>query len=341
MQRMLHRLLGTALVALSAACTHAPAPRDPAALRMVVWPAPPARARVRVAAIHPDPGAPAPPRAWWRVALELITGAERSEEDRLLLVRPFGVAFGAVGTLYAADPDGARVVRIDARGTLTDVSCKDAPWDAPTALAVDRDGSLLVADAGAHDVVRWSERGCRTLAAGLLERPTGVAVAPGRIWVADPPRHEVVALSPTGEVLTRVGGVGDGAGRFHFPSAVAVAPDGEVLVVDALNFRVARLGGDGTWRGAFGREGDGAGEFARPKGIAVGDGGEIYVSDAQRDTVLVFAPDGTFDYELGETGTAPGQLTHPAGLAVSAGLIAVADSQNHRIQVLEQVGGTP
>ncbi len=341
MRRVLDRFLAAALVALSASCAHGPAPRDPAAFRDVVWPAPPARPRVRLVAIHPDPGAPRPPRAWWRVALEVVTGAERSEQDRLLLVRPFGVAFANGGTLYAADPDGARVIRIDARGTLTDVTCKDAPWGAPMAVAVDGDGSVLVADAGAHDVVRWSDHGCQTLAAGLLERPSGIAIAPARIWVADPPRHEVVALSPTGEVLLRVGAEGEGDGRFHFPTAVAVTPDGEVLVVDALNFRVARLGGDGAWRGAFGVEGDGAGEFARPKGIAVAPGGEIYVSDAQRDAVLVFARDGSFEYELGQTGTAPGQLTHPAGVAVSAGVIAVADSQNHRIQVLEQVGGTP
>lgn len=337
---MLHRLLAAALVALSASCAHGPAPRDRAALGEIVWPAPPARPRVRLLAIHPDPAAPVPRRAWWRVALELITGA-RSDEERLLLVRPFGVAFAADGTLFAADPDAARVVRIDARGTLTDVSCKDARWGAPMALAVDGDGSLLVADAGAHEVVRWSEGGCRTLAAGLLERPTGIAVAAARIWVADPPRHEVVALSPMGEVLLRVGAIGEGNGRLHFPTAVAVAPDGEVLVVDALNFRIARFGGDGAWHGAFGGEGDQAGEFARPKGIAVGAAGEIYVSDAQRDAVLVFAPDGTFEYELGETGTAPGQLTHPAGVAVSGGLIAVADSQNHRIQVLAQLGGAP
>ncbi len=337
----LQRLAGAAALALALSCARAPAPRDPAAFRDVVWPAPPAQTRMRLVAIHPDPGAPRPRRAWWKVALEWITGAERSEEERLFLVRPFGVALADGGVLYAADPDGARVVRIDARGMLEDVQCKGTSWGAPMAVALAPDRSLLVADAGAGRIVRWSGRGCQTFGEGALERPTGIAVAPERIWVADPPRHQVVAFSPSGEVVARIGERGDGEGQFHFPSAVALGPDGQVLVVDALNFRVVRLGPDGAWRGTFGAAGDDAGELARPKGIVVDAAGDVFVSDAQRDTVLVFASDGTFRYEVGETGTAPGRFTHPAALAASAGRLAVADSQNHRIQVFEMLGGRP
>ncbi len=337
----LHRFAAGAMLALAVSCARAPARRDPAAFREAVWPAPPAEARARLVAIHPDPAAPRPRRPWWKIALEWITGAERSDEERLFLVRPFGVALAEGGVMYAADPDGARVLRFDARGTLEDLACKGAPWGAPMAVALAPDGSLLVADGGAGRVVRWSARGCQTLGEGVLERPTGIAVAPGRIWVADPPRHQVVALSPAGEVVARVGEQGDGEGQFYFPSAVALAPDGQVLVVDSLNFRVVRLGADGAWRGTFGSAGDEPGELARPKGIAVDGEGDVFVSDAQRDRVLVFAPDGTFLYEVGETGTAPGRFTHPAGLAASAGLLAVADSQGHRIQVFELLGGRP
>jgi hypothetical protein len=63
------------------------------------------------------------------------------------------------------------------------------------------------------------------------------------------------------------------------------------------------------------------------------------VTDAQRDLVIVFAPDGTFSHTLGETGTGPGQFVHPAGLAVQSGRLAVADSQNQRVQVFELLGG--
>jgi tripartite motif-containing protein 71 len=338
MASTLHRLAAAAALAMAASCAHAPAPKPSLD---VVWPEPPAAARARLAAIHPDRTAPRPRRPWWKVALELITGADRPEEERLMLVRPFSVAFAPDGSLYAADPDGARVVRIDGRGTLDDVACKDVPWSAPMAVALGPDGSLFVADAGAGEIVRWSERGCEALGVGALERPTGVAVAPDRIWVADPPRHQIVALSPGGHVVARIGEQGDGQGQFHFPTAVARAPDGDLLVVDALNFRVVRLGPDGSWRGAFGAAGDEGGAFARPKGIAVGAAGDVFVSDAQRDAVLVYAPDGTFRFAIGDTGTPPGRFTHPAGVATAPGLLAVADSHNRRIQVFALLGGSP
>ncbi len=336
----IRRYAAAAALALAISCARAPARSDPAAFRKVVWPAAPAQARARLVAILPDPAAPRPRRAWWKVALEWITGAQ-SDEERLSLVRPFGVTLAVGGVLYAADPDGARVLRFDARGTLEELACKGAPWGAPMAVALAPDGSLLVADGGAGRLVRWSAHGCQTLGDGMLERPTGIAVAPGRIWVADPPRHQVIALSPAGDVVARIGEQGDGDGQFHFPSAVALAPDGQLLVVDALNFRVVRLGADGAWRGAFGSAGEDAGAFARPKGIAVDGEGNVFVSDAQRDTVLVFGADGTFQYEIGETGTAPGRFTHPAGLATSADRLAVADSQGRRIQVFELLGGRP
>src|SRR5262245_11879794 len=180
-----HWIALTAALALAASsCAHVPA-RDPAA-GAVVWPAPPAEPRARLIGSHPDPKAPRPRRAWWKAALEWITGTEQREEDRRALVRPFGVAFDGAGALYAADPDAARVVRIDARGTLEDVACEDVPWAAPIAVALAPDGTLLVADAGAGHLVRWSVSGCRILGAGMLERPTGVAVGSERIWVADP-----------------------------------------------------------------------------------------------------------------------------------------------------------
>lgn len=336
----LHRLTATALLLLGA-CAGAPARPPGAAPEAVAWPEPPAAPRIRLAAIHPDPAAPRPRRAWWKVALEILTGAEQREEDRLFLARPFGVALGDGGALFVADPDGPRVVRIDARGTLEDLRCGDAPWAAPMALALAEDGALLVADAGAGAVVRWTERGCSVLGAGLLERPTGVAATPQRIWVADPPSHQVLALSPTGEVVVRIGAQGQGDGRFHFPSAVAVAPDGTVLVVDALNFRVVRLSAEGRWLGAFGEAGEDGDGLARPKALAVGGDGTILVSDAQRDAVLAFAPDGALLWRAEATGEGAGRFAHPAGLSLREGRLAVADSHNHRIQVFDVLGGRP
>jgi DNA-binding beta-propeller fold protein YncE len=329
-----------AIVALAlsagAACVHAPAR---AAAPEVRWPEPPAAARVRLATVLPDPDAPPPRHPWWRRALDLLTGVDAATEQAPM-VRPFGVA-AAGEEVVVADPDGASVLRL--RGPeVTQVECRDLPWAAPMAVAVAPDGALVVADGGAARVVVVRPDGtCRALGAGELERPVSVAVDGERLLVADPPRHQIVALGLGGEILARWGRLGDGPGELHFPTSVAVAPDRSVLVVDALNFRVARLSSEGAWLGAFGIAGDAGGTFARPKAIAVDAAGRAYVSDAQRDVVLVFRPDGAFDCELGASGTAPGRLTFPAGLAIAGDRLLVADSMNRRVLVFVLLGDAP
>jgi len=330
----------TASLLLATACAHGAAspPPPPEAVR---WPEPPLAARVQLSAILVG-GVQPSSRSWWRTALSVVTGAAPESEQRLTLVRPFDVAEGPSGALWVADPDGHRVLRFDAGGAFAgEITCAGRPWDAPMSVVAEGDGSILVADAGAAAVVRWTPAACRVLRHDGLQRPTGIAASGGRILVADPPAHQVIALSASGDELARWGERGDGAGQFQFPSDVAVGPDGSILVVDSLNFRIARLGPDGRWLGAFGAAGDAGAGFARPKGIAVDASGRVYVSDAQRDVVLVFGADGSLDFVLGASGSRPGRLAHPAGVSVVGERIAVADSLNQRIQVFERLGGTP
>jgi DNA-binding beta-propeller fold protein YncE len=340
MLRRAHR--GIFLLGVACACAHAPAaPSAPPP--EVVWPAPPERPRVRLAAEFPDPAAPLPRRSRFRAFLDLLAGVSRADRAAAgRLARPFGVAALGDGSYLVADPDVPAVLRVDPRGTATPIACAGREWDAPMAVAAAADGAVLVADGGKGEIVRVAADGkCRAMGAGLLERPTGIAAAPDRIFVVDPPRHQLVALSYEGRELGRWGVRGDGEGQLHFPTAIARTPDGTLLVVDALNFRIARFASDGAWLGAFGAAGDAGASFARPKGIAVDPGGRVYVSDAQRDVVLVFGPDGAFECALGATGTERGHLALPAGVAVGPGRLYVADSHNHRVQVFDMMGGAP
>jgi DNA-binding beta-propeller fold protein YncE len=336
-----HRLASAAL--LLAACAHDPVVTPaPTGIERPQYPAPPALPRARLLELLPDPSAPPPPRAWWQVALGWITGGSFGGGGRLELVRPFGLAVALDGAIAVADPDAGRIYRIDAKGRLTPIPCPEAPeGSAPMAVTALPDGTLLVADAGGAALLRIGKDGCAVLARGAFERPTAIAVAGHRLYVADPPRHQVVVLDLEGAVLARWGEQGEGPGQLAFPTSLAVTADGSLVVTDALNFRVARFGADGRWLGAFGSAGDAGHLFSRPKGIAVGPGGRIYVSDAQRDVVLVFSSDGDPEYTLGEPGEAPGSFALPSGLAIAQDRLYVADSQNRRIQVFELLGGTP
>ena len=209
----------------------------------------------------PD-GEPTPPvLPWWRRVIDWIAGAEGGPAvlPPGALVRPFGVAANAQGEVFVADPDLARVTRYDRAARPTLIECREARWSAPIAVALAPDGTLFVADAASATIVRWAPGGCTLLGSGSFERPTGLAVTADRIWVVDPPRHQVIALSHSGAELGRFGGLGEGNDGFHFPTAVALAPDGTILVVDALNYRVVRLAADGRWLGSFGATGDAGG----------------------------------------------------------------------------------
>jgi len=337
MQRTFHPAVSAALLA-AAACAHAPA-RAP--LPAVAWPEAPAAPRVRLVDLFPDPSSPGPGASGWQSVLDTVAGVEATERPQSWLARPFGVAVAPDGAFVVADPDRPSVVRVGPRGA-EQLECRGRAWRAPMAVAFGPDGALWVADGGAGEVVRRAPDGrCTALGAGVLERPTGLVVEADRLFVVDPPRHQVVVLSPDGRVLARYGALGEGEGQLHFPTAIARAADGSLLVVDALNFRVVRFSPEGAWLGAFGVAGETRATLGRPKGIAVDGAGRIYVSDAQRDVVLVFGADGTFDTELCATGADPGSLVMPAGLAIGGGRLYVADSQNGRVQVFEILGGSP
>jgi sugar lactone lactonase YvrE len=220
------------------------------------------------------------------------------------------------------------------------VECRDLAWLAPMAVAVAPDGTVWVADGGR--VVRVAPDGaCAEIGAGALERPTGLALAGGRLYVVDPPQHRVVAFEASGAEALRFGQLGDGEGDLNFPTALAARPDGTLLVVDALHFRVAHFAADGRFLDAFGRAGDLIGDFGRPKAVAADAAGGAWVSDAQHDAVLAYAPDGVFRFAVGESGAEAGQLLMPAGLALDGGLLYVADAYNHRVQVFQVHGDGP
>lgn len=326
------------LAALAGACAHAPARSAGPATPAPAWPAPPAAPRVRWVASIPPPGSPDGARSWWRRAADAVLGVEEAPVTEGPLSRPFGVAVDGP-ELVIADPDGAQVLAIDRRsGERHALTCPARPWSAPMAVAAAPDRTLYVADAAGVLARLPAGGGCTLIGAGRLTRPTGVAWQGGRVWAVDPPAHQLVAFTPDGQEVLRVGGLGSGPAELHFPTAVAAAADGSILVVDALNFRVSRFAGDGTPLDRFGRAGEEESAFGRPKAVAVGPGGAILVTDALSDQVKLFTAAGRFELAFGGSGPGPGQLLLPAGIAVSGRQVYVCDSLNRRVAVFELEG---
>jgi len=141
-----------------------------------------------------------------------------------------------------------------------------------------------------------------------------------------------------GSVVQTIGKPGGGEGEFNFPTELRL--DGNnLMVVDAMNFRVQVLDKSGTFQYAIGKIGDTSGAMFRPKGIAVDSEGDLYVVDGLWGAIQVFNRQGELLYYFGRRGTAPGQFQLPAGLFIDRNdRIYVADSLNRRVQVYRYWG---
>lgn len=133
-------------------------------------------------------------------------------------------------------------------------------------------------------------------------------------------------------------------GKKRVPFSVAVARDGSVVVFSYLADGAPVLDRFDA-RGAFVETlarftiGDGRGCLRTPAGVAIDERGGLWVTDADRARILKLSPKGELVDELGEEGTAEGELTGPRDLDVAPdGTLAIADAENHRVQVWSSDG---
>lgn len=134
---------------------------------------------------------------------------------------------------------------------------------------------------------------------GMFLNAHGLAVdGEDNIWITDTNAHQVHKFSPDGELLLTLGErevAGLDEGHFDQPTAVAVAPSGEIFVSDGYgNSRVVKFAADGTFLMDWGEPGDGPGQFTLPHGLALDDQGRLYVADRNNMRIQVFTSDGEF-----------------------------------------------
>jgi len=86
-----------------------------------------------------------------------------------------------------------------------------------------------------------------------------------------------------------------------------------------------------------GSKGIGDGEFNGPAGLSIDKNDNIYVTDKNNNRIQVFSANGTFLTKFGSEGDGSGQFILPEGVGVdvNTGLVYVADTGNHRIQVFK------
>ena len=257
-----------------------------------------------------------PNRGFWNKLVDIVAGAPEFR----FMVRPYSVATDSRGRIIVTDP-GARGVHvfdftqhkykfIEHQGRNKDGMLT------PQCVAVDAQDNIYVTDSDAGEIFVFEPSGkfLRVIGKlkggeGYFKRPTGIAVdsAAQRIYVTDTLRDEVFILDMQGNVLQTFGKTGNGAGEFNLPTELRL--DGQnLLVVDAMNFRVQAFDRSGVFQFAIGKIGDSTGAMFRPKAVSVDSEGDLYVVDALWGVVQVFNRKGRLALLLRIEGHAPGRI---------------------------------
>src|SRR5690606_10865714 len=175
----------------------------------------------------------------------------------------------------------------------------------------ERCGANLCVESDADPVLLFDESGSvvRSFGAGLIAWPHGIFVdAEGNVWIADAvgyapvPEgwgHVIYKFSEDGELLMTLGkkGVaGNGKDTFNKPSAVLVAPNGDIFVADGHdeggNNRIVKFSSDGTYIKEWGTAGQADGEFIDPHALAMDSTGRLFVGDRGNSRIQIFDQEG-------------------------------------------------
>jgi sugar lactone lactonase YvrE len=189
-------------------------------------------------------------------------------------------------------------IHVDREGNVwvTDGS-DNLPRRAPGA-AADAAPAPMPAKVIGHQVYKFSPEGKLLLTLGKpggnqpgqpadpasFQAPNDVVTLPnGDILVSEghsdaAPSHRIVRFDRTGKYLGEFGKKGSGPGEFLQPHALALAPDGTLVVGDRSNNRVQILSTDGKFIREFH-------SFSRPSGVAVDRNGMLYVADSESGSV--------------------------------------------------------
>ena len=175
---------------------------------------------------------------------------------------------------------------------------------------------------------------------GSLVWPSAIALdKEGNVYVADEWLNRISVFSKDGEFLGKWGTPGDGEGQISRPSGLAFDKDDNIYLVDTGNNRVQRFTKGGKFLSKWGRAGSKGGEFNMPWGIYIDRNGNVYIADWRNDRIQKFSPDGNFLMKFGRSGSEEGEFNRPTGVAVDKdGVIYVADWMNNRLQVFDPEG---
>ena len=311
---------------------------------------------------------------------------------RAFLFAPRGLALDRSGNLIVVNSDANRLDRINPDGIYVHLAgraggcCNDngpateALISTPVGVAVDSRNRIYFSETGFDLIRRIDTNGVITTFAGnrregfagdngpalqaSFSGPIGLAFdSSDNLYIADRTNRRIRRITSAGVITTVAGDgqnrfAGDGGpalqASFRDPYAVAVMPNGDILVADVGDNRIRRFTPGGTistfaGNGQNASTGDGGpalqASLAVPAGLAVDANGTVYVVDNGTHTVRRIDVSGTITTIAGNgrrgfsgdggPATAASFNSPQLGVVVGPnGDLFVADTSNNRIRVI-------
>jgi len=188
---------------------------------------------------------------------------------------------------------------------------------ATSAVAVDVQGHIWIADRCGRNscidsrldpIMEFDSTGnfLRAFGAGMFVFPHGIFIdKAGHIWVTDAKAagdkgNDVLEFDQNGKLLRTLGkphGSASGSVSLNMPSAVLVAPNGEIFVADGhepgeIHARIVKFDRNGRLIKQWGGNGSGAGQFDMPHALAMDSRGRLFVADRGNNRIQIFDQEG-------------------------------------------------
>ncbi|XP_035786827.1 RING finger protein nhl-1-like isoform X2 [Anopheles albimanus] len=180
---------------------------------------------------------------------------------------PEGLAVTMTGCIYVCDTGNDRIQSLSTtdghpmaqfgrltkdqltKGAQLKVSSRMVDLKNPTDIAIQKDSTIVVLDAGNRRVKVFSKHGEQLLEFGQMgtingqfQYPEVIAVDPaGFILVGDGGNAKILVYRPNGQFVTSLGSRGDSAGKFNWISGICVSSDWEIVTSDYKNHAVQMI----------------------------------------------------------------------------------------------------
>jgi len=313
----------------------------------IVWPNPPAIARIKYQAFYSAEklsqieAQQNTKKAKWMDRLAGTQTAADGPKPFFQLGEPYGIAVDSKGNVYTADQKVGAIFIFNTETRELELMKNGVAGHFAhiIGLAMDDGDRLFVSDPILRHVLVFNaaHKAEDVITEGMVSPGCMTIDRENRLlYVSDIELDQVLVYdADTLKLKRKIGTTGHKhelttPGDFAKPSGLAVDQDGNLYVCDTLNDRIEVFDADGKFVETYGKNGDGPGYFARPKGVAIDSDGHIWVADGMQDKVQVFNKDWQLLIRFGGHGLLPGMFE---------GLVGIIIDKNNRIFTSEIAPG--